>query len=303
MKKRKKIMGIVTFVIVLSLLILSGCGKKNNGKSESEILSDIQTQDYMISDYNLNVDSSSITKRQTNPEQKTDYVWVSLTASNEEFSYSAEYYLEYILYNDGWHLENIEETNISYLAKNPESVTNQQAEAFISDLGYDNWSFVSREEDTNQVTLTYSTSVSEYYRTNEYLIAIQYTFTPWNSWDNVSYDTTQTNVTWDIIGEWRYRDDTRDFYIRITDYDLENNSIKLEYTLINVDTRSALHGIQNLSTNGIVERYFGQYDWNQRYVDDPDYFSFIWIYTEEASLDPGGIGYGVSVNGYWLTKQ
>lgn len=204
-------------------------------------------------------------------------------------------------------MENIKTTDSSYEAKKPETVTNQQAEAILSDLGYDNWSFMSREEGTNQVTLTYSTSVSQYYQITEYLITIQYKFTPRNSWDNVSYDETQTKITWDIFGEWRYRDDTRDFYVRITDYDLENKCIKLEYILVNVPVKkeySVYSSEETLNTNGIVERYFGEYNKYSHNVEEQDYYDFIWIYTgKESQSTIDGVGCGVNVGGYWLKKQ
>lgn len=70
MNKKQKQAVMALFTVIIVLLALAGCGKKNTGKRESEIISDIKTHDYMIGDYNLNIGSSAVTKRQTNPEQK-----------------------------------------------------------------------------------------------------------------------------------------------------------------------------------------------------------------------------------------
>ncbi len=84
---------ILLLAAVFSLFCFSGCGT-NKGKNESEVLADVKNQDSFISEYNLKIRSSSVIKRQTNIDQKTDYVWVSLKADNADFSYSAEYYME-----------------------------------------------------------------------------------------------------------------------------------------------------------------------------------------------------------------
>ena len=79
-------------------------------KSEADIRVDIQKEDRCFSDYSLKIKSSTITKRQTNQDDKTDYVWVELTAENDAFTYQAEYELMYVLYNDGWLLEKFKNT-------------------------------------------------------------------------------------------------------------------------------------------------------------------------------------------------
>lgn len=92
-------------LLVCFVCVLAGCGSANKVRDETEISADVQAQDAIITDCALRVDSFSVTKRQTNPENKNDFVWCTIKASNKDFSYSADYELTYVLYNDGWQLE------------------------------------------------------------------------------------------------------------------------------------------------------------------------------------------------------
>lgn len=76
-----------------------------NVPGEQQILADVQAKDGYYSTYSLNIDSFSMVKRQTNADDKNDFVWYTVVASNSDFSYSAEYKVTYVLYNDGWLLE------------------------------------------------------------------------------------------------------------------------------------------------------------------------------------------------------
>ncbi len=151
----------------------------------------------------------------------------------------------------------------------------------------------------------YNASISQFYQTTTYIIMINYEFNPWDNWDYADYNETKENVEWDIIGEWKYRDGERDFYVRITDVDLTNETIELEYNLVNVEAGGIFYGeIKTLRTNGVVSRYFGENYEYCRYVEDPDHYPLIWIYTgKEEDYGSNGIGYGVMVNDYWLTRQ
>lgn len=92
--------------------LLTGCTPKE--KSEKEILEDLQAEDSLYQEYGLKIDSSEITKRQTNPDSKTDYVWIRVSASNSDFIYNADYKLEYRLYNDGWLLDDYWRDDYNY---------------------------------------------------------------------------------------------------------------------------------------------------------------------------------------------
>lgn len=98
---------------------------------EQQILADVQAKDSYYSTYSLNIDSFSITKRQTNADDKNDFVWCAVAASNSVFSYSAEYKVTYVLYNDGWLLEECNQSNSSVIPNSPPTQTQAEAEQFF----------------------------------------------------------------------------------------------------------------------------------------------------------------------------
>lgn len=82
--------------------MLSACS--GGSKSEKDIAKDIVEQNSYFRTYDLKLDDYTVSKRQTNKNEKIDYVWISISGSNDDFEYIAEYELLYILYNDGWML-------------------------------------------------------------------------------------------------------------------------------------------------------------------------------------------------------
>lgn len=122
---------IIATLIAYLICGLSACTSKTSGKTEKQISSDIQEQDNYFSTYNLKVDSFSVSKRQTNREDKNDFVWCEVTASNDLFSYSAKYKIEYVLYNDGWLLEEYTQESSSVIPISPPTQTQDEALALV----------------------------------------------------------------------------------------------------------------------------------------------------------------------------
>lgn len=111
--------------------VLVACSGKTQEKAESQISEDIQEQDDYFNSYKLTVDSFSISKRQTNVDDKNDFVWCTVTASNKNFSYSAQYKLTYVLYNDGWLLEEYNQESSSVTPISPPTQTQDEAMALV----------------------------------------------------------------------------------------------------------------------------------------------------------------------------
>lgn len=106
---------VIALVVLAALALIFALCSRHSAKSEREILSDIRAYDDYYSNFNLNIDSIQITKRQTNPEQKVDYVWCTVSASNRDFTCSRDYSLTYVLYNDGWLLDDYDDRLSSLL--------------------------------------------------------------------------------------------------------------------------------------------------------------------------------------------
>lgn len=89
---------------ILCILLLNGCSAKP--VSEKSILADIEAT-AEIQELNVNITDFSILRRQTVPEDRVDEVYALIQGSNSDYKIQRCYHLQYALYNEGWHLENI----------------------------------------------------------------------------------------------------------------------------------------------------------------------------------------------------
>jgi len=90
--------------LILILVLLSGCSK--SGKSENEIINDLQANPVFISK-DVEISNYEIIKRQTNVDNKTDLVYITVHTNDPELTCSLSYELKYELYNEGWLLESM----------------------------------------------------------------------------------------------------------------------------------------------------------------------------------------------------
>lgn len=144
---RKGILSILLIVGMLMVLVLSGCSHNPAVPSESELEQDLTQSsktsessipsllsssasvsstaeessendmeqalmhsspffDYFDLD-SCSIDEFVIEKRQTREEDYTDTVWVRVSARDKNKSAILSYVMNYVLYNDGWRLENL----------------------------------------------------------------------------------------------------------------------------------------------------------------------------------------------------
>ena len=96
------------FIIVVFMLLIGGCGnnKYKNGVSEDQMILDFQSNNSFLNE-SFTITSADIIKRQTNYDEKTDLIYLQICANNKYFKVTKSFKLEYVLYNDGWILENI----------------------------------------------------------------------------------------------------------------------------------------------------------------------------------------------------
>lgn len=232
--------------VLLLILSLSACGGKKE-KSEKEILADIKLEDYYLSgDYGLEVKSHTIDKRQTNAEDKTDYVWFSLTASNNEFEYYAGYEMMYVLYNDGWRLEDIDIFDQGYEVSDYDSISQDNADLIVAEGGYDDYDYLYRENRYNQVDFYYTASTLLNYLKTDYSIRVSYTFRPEFGWGTPKVEEDVSDYHLELVGTWKSSEYDMDLTINVLsvektgshDYDM---TFTCEFINADIDVGSWRH--------------------------------------------------------------
>lgn len=221
MRTRKFCLGILLAV----LLCLSGCAKRDGA-----IAKEVASLDATFRAYGLQLDDYEIIKRQTNSDEKTDYVWITLEGSNDDFDYFASYEITYIKYNDGWHLENGERESATYHAKcEPDTIEIQQELA----EQYSNLQFAKAENNLsdNRSVQYFSGTVTNKYKISTYDIKLEYAFTPENGWRIVNQTDSLKKVDYDIQGEWLYQDDNHIYYMCISD--VSGDKATIQYAFLN----------------------------------------------------------------------
>lgn len=258
MYRRNK--GIVYILFIVIVLLLCSCSNGNDAKSESEILKDISTQDHYFSNYEIEISSSNITKRQTNEDSKTDYVWISIVGEAEDFTYFADYELTYVLYNDGWLLENFDEVNSSYEAKLKPDI--KAIESTIP-VTYTDCSLISEQQSSAN---SYSYLYSGYSEISDVLLA-QYDltvtayFNPNSGW-TTSLSEKEGALNWNLNGNWEYNNGDINISAVVSDFiedpNGEEHILQIEYTC------KTDNGI--ISSNGVIE-YYLQNDFHYNSID------------------------------------
>lgn len=81
--------------------------KKDKTVQKEDIISDMQIRVDYLSSLGFQITNFEIIKRQTNLDDKEDVIYVHFDAQNNDFSIARNYQLQYILYNEGWLLEEV----------------------------------------------------------------------------------------------------------------------------------------------------------------------------------------------------
>lgn len=200
----------ILMLVILSLLLTS-CSK-NTAKPAKEVLADIQNYDDYYSRFNLNIDSFQVTKRQTNPDQKNDHIWCTVNASNRDFSCTKEYYLVYILYNDGWSLDDF---NDNFVDLTPTFYPSEDEACAFFDFLLDEYDFIGETaRDDMSVSFQATWQAEHLYLISTYVTTIDFVFSPANGWESNS-STQEISHSLDIIGTWVYEDSARYYSIDI----------------------------------------------------------------------------------------
>lgn len=224
----KKMLFILVGIIVL--LPISGCSTPII--AENAVYEDIKSSDPRCSTFDFIYDSMEITKRLTDEEDKKDTVWAKFVCHNEEFEYTAEYIVTYILYNDGWKFENCQIANASYIAT---SIPDD--EIVISSIVSSKGIYVDEVQKDSIAPNTYTCTASATVQNGKYLTAtygytVELEFTPEQGWYAAEVEQTSKNENWDkLIGKWTAVDDGDKYEIEILSVNtsLFGGSIKLNF--------------------------------------------------------------------------
>ena len=107
---KKSIITLLTLSLILGLI---GCG--NTIKNEEEIIQDLQNQCDIIQQHDLKISNLEMTNRKTDTKGKSDTVYCTITAQNENMKYLCDYTLNYFLYDQGWILDSIDRDNKQFV--------------------------------------------------------------------------------------------------------------------------------------------------------------------------------------------
>ena len=188
---------IIFLLLLLCCFTFIGCKPT---KSANDIAKDIIKHELDFDLYKLSFKSAEINKRQTNKNQKTDYIWITVTSENDEFTYVGKYKAEYVLYNSGWEIEDYDVLSTEIIPNSEPS--EDEIKDAMSD--YKNWEIVDKEK--GDLSITYSltaTSKTEYDLSCEDTVILDFTYNlsskKW-TFKNLSAET--VNSTPKLMGEW-----------------------------------------------------------------------------------------------------
>lgn len=302
---------------LVMLLTMTACGDKiPDPVSETVIKQDITCQDDTIYENDLKLTTFAIEKRQTNAEDKTDFVWVNACAESEDVRYNVYCKLSYGLYNDGWMLDSYEilEDSLEYLNGIDPNVALARANELMDqyfamfdnrhkgvvelvDMSMDgefgDCLFDHAEEIGEGGLLTIHWRFHVTYRLQE----DGWSKGAWNNKQNVfAYD-------WNLTGEWRGQNEGKEFWLKIHSYDPEELTVDVEYDF---GGSKVSNGIETLY---IVNQDFWddeQKEWSLSH-DESAHNGFINIYPYGASYTDAGKGSGILADDgdthCWLERQ
>lgn len=300
----------VLLILLLSISLLSSCSGK--AKSEKAIAKEISEQNNCFQTYALKLDNYKISKRQTNKDEKTDNIWIEVNGSNDDFEYSAEYQIQYVLYNDGWLLEDYELLNSNYNV-----ITPFDASATENELSkrFDNLTQIDRKDKGNETYLTYIGEETHELYTTRYEINVNAKFSP-AAWDVDKSDVTPVERDFNLVGEWLYTDDEgRYYYMHISEVNGDN--IKVNYLFANTAKTDewnylSSNGYQDITLYvfsneylGVCEDnlYFSLSDKNLKPVATGGDVNFVFLWLEDTLFVDGNTYSGFTINKKYMTRM
>lgn len=259
-------------VLLLCIVIFSSCGLKNRAKSVSDIRADIMQNDSSFADYKITIDDVTITKRQTNIEDKVDFVWAEVKGHSDEVSWYSTYEITYVLYNDGWYLDDFDTTDVEYSTNTipDEKLINSTLESFFAEsndliIYPDDVTFVDKECISNrEYSYNYIEIDSKSFQhlTISYLISIDFNYYLMDGWKVADITKTMQSMELDssaFLGKWKshLEVDTTDYW----DGYKMNKDFLIDIKSIDINSMSYQaklwdNGVLEAETDSLREREF-----------------------------------------------
>ncbi|MGN0141382.1 MAG: hypothetical protein ACI4AD_04085 [Roseburia sp.] len=285
MDKLKKVLGII--ILVTYAGVLGGCLPDN--KSMSDMSNDIMARDKVfLNNTDLIITDFSVNEQKTSRKDGVDIISCSLNAENDVFIYEASYNLYYLLYDQGWYLEDfhVEESSWTPIHSTIEQI---DADAMV-DIYLWNRSEVKSEymmrytEPLENVdTFLYEGRMEFEFYDYVFPIKVIYTFDPLLGWQ---YDTT---IEEDGTVEWK-----EEAFVGVWTVDVNNGYMKVYISDIDF-TEGTFSG------DYYVKDELGESFSCDKYDLEYDFDEGIWYYKDE-SIDIE-FYFGLVINDYHAKKR
>lgn len=148
----------LSILLILMLTLLTGCSE--SAKDEKEIIQDLQSNSAFIAN-DIKISNYEIIKRQTDVNNKTDLVYITVQTNDPELTCSLSYELRYKLYNDGWILESM----VRYY-DGPWEFSGLTNDQILSDIKSNDYYFENWDLDIQNIEVTsevYNSNAMAYY--------------------------------------------------------------------------------------------------------------------------------------------
>lgn len=289
----------IALIMAVLCLLLSLAACSEDAVPENDVCSDIQA--LFLEDYsNIDFDDVSveIDRRQTNEDDKTDYVWAFVSASNDDLQFNGAYYAEYVLYNEGWLLQE-HRMESGELSLRRSTVTESQAETAVRSENlpdYDGLTLTDRITDLNygEDLFYFEGQYTEGYLSAVDMIEVRYCYTLSGGWDLESVDCISTTETWDVLGKWEYHADGESMWLYI--HEINDDTITVEFDFdYTWEYDSAWYGLtredQHFISSGIETRQLSATENGTSFNLMTNMPSTPYVYISKTQ--------GVTFDGYW----
>ncbi|MBR5508724.1 MAG: hypothetical protein IKV59_01575 [Lachnospiraceae bacterium] len=196
-------------VAAIGLLMcgMTGCGVKE--KTEEEIRTELQAHSNFGMGKDVTIEEFEVIKRQTDKDDKTDKVFVEVTAGNEEVEFTTSYGMVYGLYDSGWILDEVYESTLVETTVTPKQGPSDTGAIAVSagiEDDFSEYSFAAEELDLANGNALY---VYQGIRNQKYmqeivnlLVNCRFDETALE-WKTSGYEEGGIEAVWDIAGTWK----------------------------------------------------------------------------------------------------